>query len=106
MSVEWKALLNSAFESEQPLKRALVAVAMLRTFPDRPDLAVAFAKLLADEEVSPQVRNAGLVGLEELLSEKIKPVAGMLLAVGKQSGPTKDRMKTWIRSIYIAFNPT
>ena len=106
MLVEWKALLNSTFESEQPLKRAMVAVAMLRTFPDRPDLAVAFAKLLADEEVSPQVRNAGLVGLEELLSEKIKPVAGMLLAVGKQSGPTKDRMKTWIRSIYIAFNPT
>ena len=105
MSVEWKALLNSAFESEQPLKRAMVAVAMLRTFPDQSNLAVAFAKLLADEEVSPQVRNAGLVGLEELLSEKIKPVAGMLLAVGKQSGPTKDRMKTWIEKHIYRFQP-
>ena len=91
-----KALLNSAYESGQPLKRALVAVAMVRAFPNRANLAIDFAKLLADEQVSPELRLAGLNALEKLPIETIRSVAGQLLAAGKQSENANDRLKAWI----------
>ncbi len=92
MPSKWRALLNEAFESDEPMKRGLVAIAMVRTFPNRPNLAMDLAELLADEQVLPELRAAGLVALEELLPEQIEPVASRLIAVGKQRGPAKDRL--------------
>ena len=93
MPAQWKTLLNKAFESDQPLKRALVAVAMVRTFPNRSNLAADLAKLFADEQVLPEFRVAGLIALEKLQPKKAEPmVSHLLLAIRKQSGTAKDQL--------------
>ena len=105
MPAQWKTLLNKAFESDRPLKRALVAVAMVRTFPNRSNLATDLANLFADEQVLPEFRVAGLIALEELQPKKNEPmVSHLLLAIRKQSGPAKEQLNALTKKYSVYFN--
>ena len=94
----WLPLITKAFESDQLTQRALVATTVSRRLPDRPQLAERLVELVEDKSLSPELRAAGLYGLDELSLEDIASIADRLLSVGKQTGPEKQRLITFTRN--------